>query len=187
MAGMKVKDADILVVPGYTNSGPDHWQSRWQARLSTARRVEQAEWSKPVREDWTAAMAAAVNAADRPVVIIAHSLGVPTVIQAIPKFTSQVAGAFLVAPPDVANPDIRPKHLMTFGPYPRDPLPFPSLVVGSRNDPFCRLEIAEDIAAAWGSVFIDAGAAGHINPDSGYGPWPEGSIAFARFLSRLDP
>lgn len=182
---MKVKDAEILIVPGYTNSGPDHWQSRWQARLSTARRVEQAEWSKPVREDWTAAVAAAVNQAIRPVVIVAHSLGVATAVQAIPLFRRPVAGAFLVAPPDVANPAIRPKHLMTFGPYPRDPLPFPSIIVGSRNDAFCSLEIAEDIATAWGSVFIDAGQAGHINSDAGYGPWPEGSIAFARFLSRL--
>src|SRR5690606_18116691 len=51
---MKAKDAEILIIPGYTNSGPDHWQSRWQSRLSTARRVEQKEWSKPVREDWVA-------------------------------------------------------------------------------------------------------------------------------------
>ncbi|MWC39023.1 alpha/beta hydrolase, partial [Brucella abortus] len=29
MGGMKVKDADILIIPGYTNSGPDHWQTRW--------------------------------------------------------------------------------------------------------------------------------------------------------------
>ncbi len=187
IGAMKARDADILIVPGYTNSGPDHWQSRWQARLSTARRVEQAEWSKPVREDWTAAVGMAVNEAERPVVIIAHSLGVATVVQAIPRFRRNVAGAFLVAPPDVANPDIRPKHLMTFGPYPRDPLPFPSITIGSRNDPFCRLETAEDIAAAWGSLFIDAGNAGHINADAGYGPWPEGSIAFARFLSRLQP
>src|SRR5690349_11516441 len=115
-APMKVRDTDILIVPGYTNSGPDHWQSRWQAKLSTARRVEQAEWTKPVREDWTAAMAKAVNEAERPVVIVAHSLGVPTVVQAIPQFNKLVAGAFLVAPPDVANPRIRPKHLMTFGP-----------------------------------------------------------------------
>ncbi|MGO4837630.1 alpha/beta hydrolase, partial [Rhizobiaceae sp. 2RAB30] len=56
---MKVKDVDILMVPGYTNSGPDHWQSRWESKLSTARRVVQAEWSKPVRDDWTAALAAA--------------------------------------------------------------------------------------------------------------------------------
>lgn len=185
MRGMKVKDADILIVPGYTNSGPDHWQSRWQAKLSTARRVEQAEWSKPVREDWTSAMARAVNEAERPVVIVAHSLGVPTVIQAIPQFRKPVAGAFLVATPDVANPKIRPKHLMTFGPYPSDPLPFPSVMIGSRNDIYCSFDVAEDIAAAWGSLFIDAGDAGHINADSGFGPWPEGSVAFAKFLTGL--
>lgn len=182
---MKAKDADILIVPGYTNSGPDHWQSRWQDRLSTARRVEQAEWSKPVRETWTAALADAVNASERPVVIVAHSLGVATAVQAIGQFKRPVAGAFLVAPPDVANPDIRPKHLMTFGPYPRDPLPFPSIVIASRNDPYCAHEVAEDFAAAWGALFIDAGEAGHINAESGFGPWPEGSMAFAQFLTKL--
>ncbi|MBE7185318.1 MAG: serine hydrolase family protein [Methylobacterium mesophilicum] len=182
---MKVKDTDILIVPGYTNSGPDHWQSRWEAKLSTARRVEQAEWSKPVREDWVDVMVKAVNEAKKPVVIVAHSLGVATVVQAVPKFEKPVVGAFFVAPPDVANPAIRPKHLMTFGPYPRDPLPFPSIVVASRNDPFSSFEAMEDIAGAWGSLFIDAGEAGHINSEAGYGPWPEGSMTFAQFLSRL--
>jgi predicted alpha/beta hydrolase family esterase len=182
---MKVKDVDILIIPGYTNSGPEHWQSRWEAKLSTARRVEQAEWSKPVREDWTAKVVEAVNCAEKPVVLVAHSLGIPAVIHALPEFRKPIAGAFLVAPPDVANPDIRPKHLMTFGPYPREPLPFPSLTVASRNDPYCAFEVAEDIAAAWGSLFLDAGEAGHINTDAGYGPWPEGSMAFAQFLSRL--
>ena len=185
MRAMKVKDADILIVPGYTNSGPEHWQTRWQSKLSTARRVEQAEWSKPVREDWTANIIEAVNAAERPVVLVAHSLGVPAMVHGIPEFRNPVAGAFLVAPPDVANPDIRPRHLMTFGPYPRDPLPFPSITIASRNDPYCAFEVAEDIAAAWGSKFIDAGEAGHLNAEAGFGPWPEGSMTFARFLSRL--
>lgn len=185
ISAMKVKDADILIIPGYTNSGPDHWQSRWQEKLSSARRVEQAEWSKPVREDWTAKIAEAVNEAAKPVVLVAHSLGVAAAVQAIPQFKRPVAGAFLVAPPDVSNPEIRPKHLMTFGPYPRDPLPFPSIVIASRNDPFCAYDVAEDIAAAWGSLFIDAGEAGHINSDSGFGPWPEGSMVFAQFLSKL--
>ncbi len=185
MRAMKVKDADILIVPGYTNSGPDHWQSRWQAKLSTARRVEQAEWAKPVRADWTARLIEAVDEAERPVVVVAHSLGVATVVQAAAHFGDKVAGAFLVAAPDVANPKIRPRHLMTFGPYPRDPLPFPSIVVASRNDPYCAFEVAEDIAGAWGSLFVDAGEAGHINAASGYGPWPEGSLAFARFMARL--
>jgi len=184
---MKAKDTDILIVPGYTNSGPDHWQTRWESKLSTARRVEQDEWSKPVREDWTARVAEAVNAAERPVVLVAHSLGVATAVQALPLFTKPVVGGFFVAPPDVANPALRPKHLMTFGPYPRDPLPFPSIVVASRNDPYSAFEAAEDIAAAWGSLFIDAGEVGHLNAESGHGPWPEGSLTFAKFLTGLNP
>ena len=185
MRGMKVKDADILIIPGYTNSGPEHWQTRWQEKLSTARRVEQAEWSKPVVDDWTANVATAVNEAEKPVVLVAHSLGVAAAIQALPWFTKPVAGAFLVAAPDVANPAIRPKHLMTFGPYPRGRLPFPSAMIASRNDPFCAFDVAEALAGDWGSLFIDAGEAGHINADSGHGPWPEGSMVFAQFLSRL--
>jgi predicted alpha/beta hydrolase family esterase len=182
---MKVKDADILIIPGYTNSGPEHWQTRWQGKLSTARRVEQAEWSKPVLEDWVGELARAVNEAEKPVVLVAHSLGVATAVQALPQFRNRVAGGFFVAPPDVANPAIRPKHLMTFGPYPREPLPFPSIVVASRNDPFSSFEAAEDIAGAWGSLFLDAGESGHINAESGHGPWPEGSMTFAQFMTRL--
>lgn len=184
---MKAKDADILIIPGYTNSGPDHWQTRWEEKLSSARRVEQAEWSKPVLADWKASLVAAVNSATKPVVLVAHSLGVATAVQAVPEFRNKIAGAFFVAPPDVANPKVRPRHLMTFGPYPRDPLPFPSITVASRNDPFCAFEVAEDIAGAWGSLFIDAGERGHINAESGHGPWPEGTLTFAKFVSQLTP
>ena len=184
---MKASEADIMIVPGYKNSGLDHWQSRWQAKLSTARRVHQDSWEKPVREEWTQRIAEAVNEADKPGIIVAHSLGVAAAIQAIPKFErNRVAGAFLVAPPDVANPQIRPRHLMTFGPYPTDPLPFPAIVIASRNDPYCDYGVADDIAASWGAAFMDAGESGHINALSGFGPWPEGLMVFARFLSRLD-
>ncbi|SOE08530.1 hypothetical protein SAMN05877838_0253 [Hoeflea halophila] len=184
---MKVAESDILIVPGYKNSGPEHWQTRWQARLSTARRVEQDAWTKPVREDWTARFAEAVNEAEKPVVVIAHSLGVATALQALPRLENRIAGAFFVAPPEVNNPNIRPKHLMTFGPYPEQPLEFPSIVVASRNDPFGSFDHAGDMANAWGSMLIDAGEAGHIDPDSGHGPWPEGIMVFANFLSRLKP
>ncbi len=184
---MKAKDADILSIPGYTNSGPDHWQTRWEEKLSSARRVEQAEWSKPVLADWKANLVAAVNSATKPVILVAHSLGVATAVQAVPEFRNKIAGAFFVAPPDVANPNVRPRHLMTFGPYPRDPLPFPSITVASRNDPFCAFDVAEDIAGAWGSLFIDAGERGHINAESGHGPWPEGTLTFAKFVSQLTP
>lgn len=184
---MKVSDAEILIIPGYTNSGPEHWQSRWEAKLSSARRVEQAEWSKPVREDWVARIAEEVNAAKRPVVLVAHSLGIPSVVHAVPLFQKKVAGAFFVAPPEVDNPAIRPRHLMSFGPYPREPLPFPTMIVASRNDPFGSYEHADEIANAWGSLVVDAGESGHINAEAGFGPWPEGTMVFAQFLSRLQP
>lgn len=185
MPAMKVKDADILFVPGYTGSGPDHWQTRWQAKLSTGRRVEQADWSNPDRDDWIETLAAAVNEAERPVVLVAHSLGIATVVHAVPHFRKTVAGAFLVAPADLDDPEIRPKQLTRFAPHPMSLLPFPSILVASRNDAYCSYDKAEAMADAWGSLLIDAGEAGHINTDSGYGPWPEGSMTFARFLSNL--
>jgi predicted alpha/beta hydrolase family esterase len=74
---------------------------------------------------------------------------------------------------------------MTFGPYPRDPLPFPSIVVASRNDTFCDFQVADDMAASWGSLFIDAGERGHINAESGQGPWPEGLMVFSKFIAHL--
>ena len=182
---MRISEADILVIPGYRGSEANHWQTRWEGRLSTARRVHQREWTKPVREDWVQAVADAVNESMRPVVLVAHSLGVAAAVLAIPKFEKRVAGAFFVAPPEVTNPGLRPKHLMTFGPYPRDPLPFPSYLIASRNDPFSSYEAAEDIADAWGSMFVDAGESGHLNHESGHGPWPEGLLTFGKFISKL--
>lgn len=182
---MKASDVDILFVPGLGDSGPDHWQSRWQTRLSTARRVDQADWEKPEREAWLSAVAGAVNVATRPVVLVAHSLGVPTILNALPKFVADVRGALLVAPPDLEKSDLEPRSLKSFGPYPREPLPFPSITVGSQNDPYCDIAVAEDLAAAWGSLFVNAGDAAHIDAESGYGPWPEGSLTFAKLLSRL--
>ena len=120
---MKISETEILIVPGYKNAGPDHWQSRWERKLSTARRVEQEAWSKPECEDWTARLVEEVNRAERPVVLVAHSLGIPTSVRAIPDFRKRVAGAFFVAPPEVDNPSVRPKHMITFGPYPREDAP----------------------------------------------------------------
>ena len=186
---MKIAEADIIMVPGYTNSGPDHWQSRWQDKMKTARRVHQDDWHKPVVEDWTRNVITAIEEAQKPCVLVAHSLGSQVVVQAVQQMDGElkrkVRGALLVAPPDVENPNIKPKHLMTFGPYPRDPLPFPSLVIASRNDPFCEQTVAEDMAACWGSLFIDARENGHINAASGHGPWPDGLMVFANFMKRL--
>ena len=57
---------------------------------------------------------------------------------------------------------------------PDTPLAPPSLVVASSDDPWVPLPTAAHWAERWGSRLDEIGAAGHINVDSGHGPWPEG-------------
>jgi predicted alpha/beta hydrolase family esterase len=183
---MRTRDAHIIIVPGLGDSGPDHWQSRWQAKLPTAQRVAMSSWSAPLAAEWTSTVSAAIAADTRPVVIVAHSLGVIAVARALVEpGTAKVAGAYLVAPPAEetvrGHPDIDPAFL----PFPRTTLPCPAVVVGSRNDPYDPLGFAATLARDWGSTFIDAGEAGHLNGESGHGPWPEGLMAFAGFLNKL--
>jgi len=181
---LRISDFEILIIPGLGGSGPGHWQSRWEAKLSTARRVEQNNWLNPRLEDWTARIIAEVEAAQRPVLLVAHSLGVTAVVHAAPRLPKDVVrGAFLVAPPadsvllEAAGPG--------FTPLPHAPLPFPSVLVASRTDPYAPYEESEEISYAWGSRLLDAGEAGHINNDSGHGPWPEGLMSLAGFLKQL--
>ncbi|MGN1057635.1 MAG: RBBP9/YdeN family alpha/beta hydrolase, partial [Comamonas sp.] len=61
-------------------------------------------------------------------------------------------------------------------------LPFPSILVGSRNDPYCSLERAQQMAQAWGSQWVNAGAAGHINSDSGLGAWDAGHALLQQLI-----
>ncbi len=184
---MKTSEADILIVPGYKGANEDHWQSRWERNITSARRVEMGDWHKPVFEDWKQNLIDAVSDTTKPVILVGHSIGSQVIVQAASEFNRPVKGALLVAPPDVENHDIRPKHLLTFGPAPTAPLPFPSVTIASRNDHFCSFEKAEDMAANWGSLFMDAGESGHINHESGHGPWPEGLMVFSRFLKQIKP
>jgi len=183
---MKTSDCSILIVPGYTNSGEDHWQSRWERQLSSARRVEQESWDAPSKDAWVGRILEDVKRADKPVVLVGHSLGVLAIAHAAPLLPrGKVQGAFLVSLPDVERPDFIPAIDRAFAPIPRDPLPFPSVLIASRTDPHCDYAKAEDIAYAWGSAIVDAGDSGHLNAESGHGPWPEGLMRFAGFLKRL--
>ena len=182
---MRAADADILIVPGLSNSGPEHWQSRWEKKLSTARRVTQRDWERPARAEWEDAIAREILACARPVVVVAHSLGVIAFLHVAPRVADRIAGAFLVAPPSEQAMREMPQVDAAFLPAPRAPLPFPAALVGGNNDPYADLLFARGLAKNIGAQFIDAGAAGHINVESGHGPWPEGSLAFAHFLAKL--
>ena len=183
---MKTGDCDILILPGFAGSEEDHWQARWAGRLRTARIVEQDDWHHPEPEAWRARIVEAVEATTRPVVLIAHSLGVVAGVQAAPRFPKGVVrGALLVAFPDIEAGADLPASVRAFAPVPRDPLPFPSLLVASRTDPHCTYARAEEFGAAWGSTLVDAGESGHINVASGHGPWPEGLMRLAGFLATI--
>lgn len=181
---MRTSDCDILIVPGLGGSGPDHWQSRWERQLSTARRVHQRDWDAPDLDEWAERVAKAAAGATRPVVIVAHSLGAHVVAQAAPALAGRVAGAFLVAPPDLDDAARMPDGVAGLR-MPTAPLPFESVLVASRTDPLCSYDRAGAIAEAWGAPLVDAGEAGHLNTEAGYGPWPEGLMRFAGFLKRL--
>jgi predicted alpha/beta hydrolase family esterase len=186
---MRTSDADILFVPGLGNSGPEHWQTRWEQKLSTGRRVEQNDWERPSLKEWTGRIvdeAEKSRRAGRPVILIAHSLGSLAAVHAAPLLAAtKIAGAYLITPPSDASIASVPEVDPAFVPAPMVRLAFPSVLVASRTNPYAPLADSEAKAQAWGSVFVDAGDAGHIDAASGHGPWPEGLMRFATFLKTL--
>ena len=182
----RTSDVDILMVPGLTNSGPEHWQTRWEQRLTTASRVAQRDWLNPVKDEWVEGIIKAVAAARQPVILVGHSLGVAAIVHAAPLLPpGDVIGAFLVGPTGdtaIEREDAIDRH---FIPIPRQKLPFPAVLVASHDDPYCPFLTAEESASAWGAEFVDAGQSGHLNTASGHGPWPEGLMRFAGFLAKL--
>lgn len=175
----------VLLLPGWQNSGPDHWQSRWEAAHGYLR-VEQHDWLRPLRGDWVARLQEVVLAQPLPadeagIVLVAHSLGCLLVAAwaAASPSTHRVKAALLVAPGDPQRDELA-GVLSSWTPITRQKLPFPSVMLGSHNDPYCDIERARGFAADWGSQFVDYGDAGHINTDSGFGLWPDGHARLER-------
>lgn len=173
-----VTPTSIIIVPGWRDSGPGHWQSLWAERLPQARRVVQGDWITPTRAAWVGQLEQTVLEAAHPVVIVAHSLGCIATTHMGPEAAARVAGALLVAP---ADPERR-AVLSDFAPVPHAALPYRSIVVASSNDPYCPIRLAGAYARAWGSEFVRLPRAGHINVDSGHGDWPLG-LALLRSLT----
>ncbi len=167
----------VLLLPGWQNSGPAHWQSRWEMRHGYCR-VHQDDWLWPRRGDWMARLDDVLlqgNACDAPTVLVAHSLGCHLVAAwaAHTRHASRVKAALLVAPPDTEREDM-PPQLFNWRPIVRQPLPFASTVVASTDDPFCEPARAAALAADWGSTWCLLGAHGHLNDQSQLGDWAVG-------------
>jgi predicted alpha/beta hydrolase family esterase len=172
----------FIIVPGWRDSGPGHWQSLWAGRLPDAVRVRQDDWITPSRKAWVTTLAQTILLQREPVVIVAHSLGCIATAHLPPEASAAIQGALLVAP---ADPERR-AILSDFAPVPYQKLPYRSVLVASSNDPYCPVRLAGAYARAWGSEFVRIQDGGHINIESGHGEWPLGVALLQSLAGDLD-
>lgn len=170
----------VLIIPGYHGSGPDHWQSWLERQLPTATRVSGIDWETPVLADWALRVRDTLARTPQPLRIVAHSFGCLAAVVAAADRPDQVADLILVAPADPDRFDFAglrheyaPAAQATLSAaLPLRPLQVRGHLVFSRNDPWMEPHKAQALARTWQLSPHDAGAAGHINTESGYGPWP---------------
>jgi predicted alpha/beta hydrolase family esterase len=175
----------LLLLPGWQNSGPGHWQSLWEGEYPQARRADMPNWEAPHRVNWVEALDHDLNALylahGEPVVVAAHSVGCLALVHWATWGEVSIAGALLVAPADVERESC-PEALRDFAPIPMQRLPFPSRVVVAADDPYLDPARARAFAEAWGSTFSLLPGGGHLNAASGHGPWPQGEAFLQEWL-----
>jgi predicted alpha/beta hydrolase family esterase len=171
----------VLFVPGLRGHVPGHWQTLLQEEIPGSRCVPRRSDDKLSCAAWISDLDQAIAQIEGPVVLCAHSGGVAMVVHWARKHSRPIHGALLVTPPDFETP--LPEGYPTretlrdngWLPMPLDPLPFPTIVAASVNDPLARFERVQAMAWAWGAQrLVNIGPAGHLNPASGYGVWPQG-------------
>ena len=173
-----------LILPGWHGSGPGHWQRLWLEQDPRSRLVEQDDWDRPDRDRWLARLHEAIAAEPHPVTLVAHSLGTALVAHYAARFPfSPVAGALLVAPGDAHLHAAGSPEIASFAPVPRRRLPFPAVLAVSRNDALMAHDRAVELGNDWGARIVDLGDVGHVNVDSGFGPWPRGFALVAELES----
>jgi hypothetical protein len=175
----------VLIIPGLRDAVATHWQT-----LLCARRADTYTVAPMGRENLdcarrVAAIDRALAAIPEPPIVVAHSGGVIMFAHWARKHRRPIRGALLATPPDFETPmpdgypTIEALRAGGWLPVPRERLPFPSIVAASRNDPLGRIERVAELARAWGSRIDDLGDVGHLNPASGFGPWPQASSYIA--------
>ncbi|MGP3725399.1 RBBP9/YdeN family alpha/beta hydrolase [Cereibacter sphaeroides] len=161
-----------LLIPGLDGSPAAHWQQWWALRDPDALLLDLSDVSRPVPAVWEIEVAGAIL--QHPgAILVGHSLGAILIARLLAKWPHlKVGGAILVAPAEPRHSD----RTESFGPIFEESLGVPAYVVSSRNDPWMSFTQAERLARAWRADVVDLGFAGHINVDSGFGPWPGGVV-----------
>lgn len=166
--------AKTLIIPGLFGSGAGHWQQHWLDDHPGAALVAQDDWDHPILDQWRHALEQAILR-HGVVDLVAHSLGCILVASLVRRpLARQIRSALLVAPCDLDRTERLHPSCISFGAMPEQPLPFPSLIVGSLNDPYMPFDHLRHVSTRWGSRLVDLGHAGHINVASGFGRWSRG-------------
>lgn len=176
----------VLFVPGLRDHVEDHWQTHAARALPGSVTVEPLTTDRLSRAARVTALDAALQGIAGEVVIAAHSAGCLMVAAWAQQATRRIKGALLATPADVENPlppgypSFEDLNANGWVPILRSPLPFPTTVVASRNDPLAGFDKVAELAKAWGAELHDAGEVGHLNPPAGFGPWGEAAALIAR-------
>lgn len=159
-----------LIVPGLDGSPEPHWQHWWAATDPCALMVDLSNPSRPTPAVWETELASMIlHHPD--CVLVGHSLGAALVARILTKWPQlKVRAALLVAPAETSGSD----RIALFGPILEAPLGVPATVVASRNDPWMRFSRVNALSRSWKADLVDLGFAGHINVETGYGPWAGG-------------
>ena len=164
----------VLIIPGLHNSGEAHWQTWLEGQYKGAVRVKQTHWDQPDLDAWSARIGQTITRArpDTQWIAVAHSFGSLALAHYLANHTHkqlesgpQIHTALMVAPADPIKFGLAHR-------LPQSGLGLASTVIGSENDPWMPLQRAREWADRWGARFQNLGEAGHINTESGYGPWP---------------
>ena len=174
----------LVIAPGVNGSGPDHWQSYWEADHPDARRTAPASFEILDLDDWVRALDEAIADCATPPLIAAHSCGSLAALAwaAGGRAPGRVAAILLVAPPDPTANSF-PDGGESFRGVVATPLGVPSAVVASSNDQYAALDYPTRVAELSGATLHVVGALGHINADTKLGDWPEGQAILAGLIA----
>jgi uncharacterized protein len=170
----------FLLLHGYTGSGLEHWQT-WLARRLAARGHEVRfptlpDPDDPVLDRWLEALSADLATSDpEGLVVLAHSAGALLWIHHAARSDHRTAKrVLLVAPPGPAwsNPAVT-----GFMPVPLDDEAIrraaaDTRLVAADNDPYAAVADVRRYAMSLRVPLHIIPGGGHLNTDSGHGPWP---------------
>jgi predicted alpha/beta hydrolase family esterase len=188
---MKTK---ILTVPGFHGSDENHWQTWLEQEFPDSERLTGVNWVSPRIYPWAEALEKQLDTMSGQAILVAHSFGCLVSALIASWRPEKLAGVILVAP-------AAPQRFSHYGPInesqknlqtiastlPDQRLNTLGVLVASKNDPWMSVVQADQLSRDWGLAFYNAGNAGHINSESGYGEWPLIKDFVTAMLEAVEP